>query len=81
MITLSSFCSNFLLRSWIYTAVAEIMSNEEPPAWAIALLDRLSTLEQRVQASPLVNSDPNITLRAPGADFAPRSNVGRIFIY
>ncbi|KAG1144473.1 hypothetical protein G6F37_011200 [Rhizopus arrhizus] len=48
------------------------MSHEEqPPAWASTLLARITELEQRFQASPLVNSDPNVVLRTPGADFTP----------
>lgn len=57
------------------------MSNEEPPAWAHTLLQRISTLEQRLQESPLLNSDPNVTVRTPGADFTPTAAMLAEFTY
>jgi hypothetical protein len=41
----------------------------------------LQPMEQQINNSPLVNIDPNIVLRAPGADFTPSSNMLEEFPY
>jgi hypothetical protein len=45
--------------------------HEQPPSWASALLERIANMEQRLQPSPIFNTDPNVIVRTPGADFTP----------
>jgi hypothetical protein len=55
--------------------------DQQPPAWATTLLQRITIMEQQINNSPLVNIDPNVVLRAPGADFTPSSNMLEEFPY
>ncbi|KAG1493970.1 hypothetical protein G6F46_004390 [Rhizopus delemar] len=44
-------------------------------AWASALLQRIEQLETRLSDSLLLNGDPNVVYRAPGADYTPSDTI------
>jgi hypothetical protein len=43
----------------------------QTPAWATALLQRINDLENRLAATNVLNDDPNVQFRSPGAEFTP----------
>lgn len=49
--------------------------DQQIPTWANVLLQRITSMEQSLQSSPLVNQDPNVVIRAPGSDFTPTENM------
>ncbi|CEG67188.1 hypothetical protein RMATCC62417_03654 [Rhizopus microsporus] len=56
-------------------------ANEQPPAWAVQLMQRLSVMESTMASNPLFQADPNVTIRTPGSGFTPSESMLEQFPY
>jgi hypothetical protein len=56
-------------------------ANEQPPAWAVQLMQRLSVMESTLASNPLFQADPNVTIHAPGSNFIPSEYMLEQYLY